>query len=102
MPVTLGRALALGACHQTSNSPRDRATIIVREMIRRTDWPRRIPLTIVALAAFAALVLTLRLPFAWKVTRFHEDGLYLRYTDEGRRLPLRSDPSRGETYRRLP
>ncbi len=101
MPVTLGRTLALGACHQTSNSPRDRATIIVREMIRRTDWPRRIPLTMVALAAFAALVLTLWLPFGWKVTGLYEEWFYMSYTDAGNPFRMLYDPPYNESYRPL-
>src|SRR6266478_5856396 len=101
MPVTLGRTLALGACHQTSNSPRDRATIIVREMIRRTDWPRRIPLPMVGLAAFAALVLTLWLPFGWKVTGLYEEWFYMSYTDAGNPFRMLYDPPYNESYRRL-
>src|SRR5229473_3717222 len=101
MPVTLGRTLALGACHQTSNSPRDRATIIVREMIRRTDWPRRIPLTMVALAAFAALVLTLWLPFGWKVTGLYEEWFVMSGGDIGNPVRMLYNPPSNQSYRPL-
>jgi hypothetical protein len=75
--------------------------MIVREMIRTTDWPRRIPLTLVALAAFAALVLTLWLPFGWKVTGLYEEWFYMSYTDEGKPLRLIYDPYPSEEYRPL-
>jgi len=72
-------------------------------MIRTTDLPRRIPLTLVAFAALAALVVTLWLPFGWKVTGLYEEWFYMSYTDEGKGKPLRMlyDPYPGEEYRPL-
>src|SRR5260370_5937031 len=72
-------------------------------MIRTTDLPRRIPLTLVAFAALAALVLTLWLPFGWRVTGLYEEWFYMSYTDEGKGKPLRLlyDPYPGEEYRPL-
>jgi hypothetical protein len=72
-------------------------------MIRTTDLPRRIPLTLVAFATLAALVLTLWLPFGWKVTGLYEEWFYMSYTDEGKGKPLRMlyDPYPGEEYRPL-
>ena len=72
-------------------------------MIRTTDLPRRIPLTLVAFAVLAALVVTLWLPFGWKVTGLYEEWFYMSYTDEGKGKPLRMlyDPYPGEEYRPL-
>src|SRR5712692_3401960 len=70
-------------------------------MIRTTDWPRRIPLTLVAFAALAAVVLTLWLPFGWKVTGLYEEWFYMSYTDAGKPLRMLYDPPSNEWYRPL-
>ncbi len=70
-------------------------------MIRTTDWPRRIPLTLVAFVALAALVLTLWLPFGWKVTGLYEEWFYMSYTDAGNPFRMLYDPPYNESYRPL-
>jgi hypothetical protein len=52
-------------------------------MLRRTEWPTRLPLTLVAFACLAALVLTLWLPFGWKVTGLYEEWFIMRDADAG-------------------
>jgi len=68
-------------------------------MIRMPGWPRRIPLTLVAFSALAALVLTLWLPFGWKVTGLYEEWFYMSYTDAGGPLRMLYDPPSNESYR---
>jgi len=62
---------------------------------------RIIPLTLVAFAALAALVVSLWLPFGWKVTGLYEEWFYMSYTDAGRPLRMLYDPPSNESYRPL-
>src|ERR1700737_2823089 len=52
-------------------------------MIRKTGWSRRIPLAPVACAALAVLVVTLWLPFGWKITGLYEEWLFMSGGDVG-------------------
>lgn len=61
-------------------------------MTRRIDFPARLPLTRVALAALAALVLALWLPFGWKVTGLYEEWFIMRDADAGNPLRMLYDP----------
>jgi hypothetical protein len=61
-------------------------------MIRKTDCPSRVPLTLVGFAALAALVLTLWLPFGWKITGLYEEWLIMRDADAGNPLRMLYDP----------
>ena len=70
-------------------------------MIRMPGWPRRIPLTLVAFAALAALVLTLWLPFGWKVTGLYEEWFLVSLADAGNPLRMLYDPPYNESYRPL-
>ncbi len=70
-------------------------------MIRTKDWPRRIPLTLVAFAALAALVFTLWLPFGWKVTGLYEEWFYISTADAGDPLRMLYNPPYNESYRPL-
>jgi hypothetical protein len=61
-------------------------------MTRRIDLPSRLPVTLVALAALAAVVVALWLPFGWKVTGLYEEWLIMRDADAGNPLRMLYDP----------
>jgi hypothetical protein len=65
------------------------------------DWSGRISLTPVALAALAALVLTLWLPFGWKVTGLYEEWFFMSGGDAGDPIRMLYDPPYNESYRPL-
>jgi len=70
-------------------------------MIRTTGWSRRIPLTPVACAALAALVVTLWLPFGWKVTGLYEEWLFMSGGDMGNPVRMLYHPYASASYRPL-
>jgi hypothetical protein len=70
-------------------------------MIRTTGWSRRIPLTPVACAALAALVVTLWLPFGWKVTGLYEEWLIMSGGDMGNPVRMLYQPYASASYRPL-
>jgi len=70
-------------------------------MIRMPGWLRRIPLTLVAFTALAALILTLWLPFGWKVTGLYEEWFLVSLADAGNPLRILYDPPYNESYRPL-
>ena len=55
-------------------------------------WWGSPPLTLVAFVALAALVLTLWLPFGWKVTGLYEEWYIMRDADTGHPLRMLYDP----------
>jgi hypothetical protein len=63
-----------------------------KEMVRTIASSRRIALTPVAFAALAALVLTLWLPFGWKVTGLYEEWLFMSGGDVGDPLRMLLHP----------
>lgn len=69
--------------------------------MRTTDWQRRIPLTLVASTALAALVLTLWLPFGWKVTGLYEEWFVMSGGDAGSPIQMLYDPPYNESHRPL-
>src|SRR5713226_2130408 len=73
----------------------------VKGMIRMPGWLRRIPLTLVAFTALAALILTLWLPFGWKVTGLYEEWFLVSLADAGNPLRILYDPPYNESYRPL-
>ena len=72
-----------------------------KEMIRTTGWSRRIPLTPVACAALAGLVVTLWLPFGWKVTGLYEEWLFMSGGDMGNPVRMLYHPYAAAAYRPL-
>src|SRR6476661_1782142 len=70
-------------------------------MISLTDWPPRLPLTLVAFVALTALVLTLWLPFGWKITGLYEEWFIMSGGDAGDPLRMLYDPPYNESYRPL-
>src|SRR5713101_345412 len=72
-----------------------------KEMIRMTRWSRA-PLALVAFAALAGLVLTLWLPFGWKVTGLYEEWFVMSGGDTGKN-PVRMlyNPPSNQSYRPL-
>jgi hypothetical protein len=71
------------------------------DIVRAPDWLHRIPLTPVAFAALAGLVLTLWLPFGWKVTGLYEEWLFMSGGDTGDPVRLLYHPYPSEAYRPL-
>ena len=61
-------------------------------MIRRIDWPTRLPLMLFGVAVLAALVVALWLPFGWKVTGLYEEWLIMRDADAGNPLRMLYEP----------
>ena len=59
---------------------------------QQRKWWGSPPLTLVTLVALAALVLTLWLPFGWKVTGLYEEWYIMRDADTGHPLRMLYDP----------
>ena len=65
-----------------------------------TRWSRA-PLALVAFAALAGLVLTLWLPFGWKVTGLYEEWFIMSGGDTGNPVRMLYDPPSNQSYRPL-
>jgi len=63
-------------------------------------WSRS-PLALVAFAALAGLVLTLWLPFGWKVTGLYEEWFVMSGGDTGNPVQMLYDPPSNQSYRPL-
>src|SRR6266436_2717355 len=78
----------------------EKAEVASKEMIRMTRRSRA-PLALVAFAALVCLVLTLWLPFGWKVTGLYEEWFVMRGGDTGNPVRMLYDPPANQSYRPL-
>src|SRR5712692_272530 len=78
----------------------EKVEVASKEMIRMTRWSRA-PLALVAFAALAGLVLTLWLPFGWKVTGLYEEWFVMSGGDTGNPVRMLYDPPYNQSYRPL-
>jgi hypothetical protein len=78
----------------------EKGEVASKEMIRMTRWSRA-PLALVAFAALAGLVLTLWLPFGWKVTGLYEEWFVMSGGDIGNPVRMLYDPPSNQSYRPL-
>src|SRR5712692_2358438 len=78
----------------------EKVEVASKEMIRMTRWSRA-PLALVAFAALAGLVLTLWLPFGWKVTGLYEEWFVMSGGDTGNPVRMLYDPPSNQSYRPL-